>query len=36
LVGQGWSSGNKNPPTRSGLITAVTTLYRRVHGHPAG
>jgi hypothetical protein len=36
LVGQGWSSGNKNPPTRRGLITAVTTLYRRVHGHPAG
>jgi hypothetical protein len=36
LVGQGWSSGDKNPPTRAGLITAVTTLYQRVHGHPAG
>ena len=36
LVGQGWSSANKNPPTRGGLIKAVTTLYRRVHGHPAG
>jgi hypothetical protein len=36
LIGQGWSSGDKNPPTRGGLIKAVTTLYRRVHGHPAG
>src|SRR5712691_5105493 len=36
LVGQGWSSGDKDPPTRAGLIKAVTTLYRRVHGHPAG
>jgi hypothetical protein len=36
LVGQGWSSGNKNPPTRAGLITAVTTLNQRVHGHTAG
>jgi hypothetical protein len=36
LVGQGWSSGDKNPPTRAGLIAAVTTLYRRVHRHPAG
>lgn len=36
LVGQGFSSGDKHPPTRAGLITAVTTLYRRVHGHPAG
>jgi hypothetical protein len=36
LVGQGWSSADKNPPTRRGLITAVTTLYQRVHGHPAG
>jgi hypothetical protein len=35
LVGQGWSSGNKNPPTRAGLIRAATILYRRVHGHPA-
>lgn len=36
LVGQGWSSADKNPPTRAGLITAAMTLYRRVHGHPAG
>ncbi len=36
LVGQGWSSTAAHPPTRAGLITAVTTLYRRVHGHPAG
>jgi hypothetical protein len=36
LVGQGFSSVDKNQPTRAGLITAVTTLYRRVHGHPAG
>jgi hypothetical protein len=36
LVGHGWSSADKNPPTRRGLITAVTTLYQRVHGHPAG
>lgn len=36
LVGQGSSSVGKNQPTRAGLITAVTTLYRRVHGHPAG
>ena len=35
LVGQGWSSRDK-PPTRAGLIKAATTLYRRVHGHPAG
>jgi hypothetical protein len=36
LVGQGFSSADKSPPTRAGLIAAVTTLYRRVHGHPAG
>jgi hypothetical protein len=36
LVGQGFSSAATHPPTRAGLITAVTTLYRRVHGHPAG
>jgi hypothetical protein len=36
LVGQGWSSADKNPPTRAGLIAAVTKLYTRVHGHPAG
>lgn len=36
LVGQGYSSANTNPPTRADLIAAATTLYRRVHGHPAG
>ena len=36
LVGQGWSSADAHPPTRAGLITAATTLYQRVHGHPAG
>jgi hypothetical protein len=36
LVGQGWSSGDKTPPTRAGLIAAVKKLYARVHGHPAG
>jgi hypothetical protein len=35
LVGQGWSSADRHPPTRAGLITAATTLYRRVQGHPA-
>src|SRR4051812_23378881 len=34
LVGQGWSSADKTPPTRAGLIAAVK-LYTRVHGHPA-
>ena len=36
LIGQGWPSGEKNSPTRAGLIAAATNLYRRVHGHPAG
>jgi len=36
LVGQGWSSADTHTPTRAGLIAAATTLYRRVHGHPAG
>jgi hypothetical protein len=36
LVGQGWSSTDKTPPTRAGLIAAVEKLYTRVHGHPAG
>jgi hypothetical protein len=36
LVGQAWESGDKTPPTHAALITAVTTLYRRVHGRPAG
>jgi hypothetical protein len=36
LVGVGWAIGDKHPPTRSGLISAVKKLYKRVHGHPAG
>jgi hypothetical protein len=36
LNGEGWSAGEKNAPTRAGLIAAVTKLYKRVHGHPAG
>jgi hypothetical protein len=36
LIGQGWSAAEKNPPTHAGLIAAVTKLYKRVHGHPAG
>jgi hypothetical protein len=32
LVGQGWSSRDKKPPTRSALIAAVQKLYARVHG----
>ena len=35
LAGEGWSAGANNPPTRAGLIAAVTKLYKRVHGHPA-
>jgi hypothetical protein len=36
LLGQGWSAGDKHPPTLAGLIAAVKKLYTRVHGHPAG
>jgi hypothetical protein len=36
LVGQGFSSADKTPPPRAGLIAAVKKLYKRVHGHPAG
>jgi hypothetical protein len=36
LVGQGFSSADKTPPTRAGLIAAVKKLYTRVHSHPAG
>lgn len=35
LVGKGWSTAVKNPPSRAGLIAAVAKLYERVHGHPA-
>jgi hypothetical protein len=36
LVGQGWSTADKTPPTRASLIAAVMALYGRVHNHPAG
>jgi hypothetical protein len=36
LVGQGWSTVDKPPPTRADLIAATTRLYARVHRHPAG
>ena len=32
LVGQGWSSRDKKPPTRAALIAAVQKLYARVRG----
>lgn len=35
LIGEGWSAGDKHPPTRGRLIAAMTTLYKRVHGHSA-
>ena len=35
LVGEGWSTAVKKPPTRADLIAAVEKLYERVHGHPA-
>jgi hypothetical protein len=35
LIGEGWSVGEKNRPTRARLIAAMTTLYKRVHGRSA-
>ena len=32
LVGQGWSSRDKKPPTRAALLAAVQKLYARVRG----
>jgi hypothetical protein len=34
LLGEGWSTEIKDPPARSTLIAAVTTLYKRVRDHP--
>jgi hypothetical protein len=34
LVGEGWTSGQRNAPTRADLVAAVTKLYKRVHSHP--
>jgi hypothetical protein len=34
LVGEGWTAGQKNAPTRADLVAAVTKLYERVHSHP--
>jgi hypothetical protein len=36
LVGAGFATNARKPPTRAEVIAAATTLYRRVHGHPAG
>ncbi len=35
LVGEGWTAGEKNAPTRADLVAAVTKLYERVQSHPA-
>jgi hypothetical protein len=35
LIGGAWAAGEK-PRDRAGFIAAVTDLYKRVHGHPAG
>ena len=34
-VGVGWGNQAKDQPTRDQLITAATSLYKRVHGRPA-
>ena len=33
LVGEGWTGGEKNAPTRADLVAAVTKLHERVHSH---
>lgn len=35
LVGAGWGSSSKHPPTKAQLFAAAALLYHRVHGHPA-
>lgn len=34
LIGTGWAKGEKNPPTRAGVIAAAQSLYKRLHGKP--
>jgi hypothetical protein len=34
LVGEGWTAGQRNAPTRAELVAAVMKLYERVHSHP--
>jgi hypothetical protein len=34
LVGEGWTAGQRNAPTRADLVAAVAKLYERVHSHP--
>lgn len=34
-IGVGWGAQAKDPPTRAQLISAATTLYKRVHARPA-
>ena len=36
FVGAGWGLDAKQPPTRAQVISASTTLYRRVRGRPPG
>jgi hypothetical protein len=35
LVGAGWGSSSKHPPTKAQLVAAAALLYHRVHGRPA-
>lgn len=35
LAGNSWT-GSRHNPKRAALIKAASTLYQRVHGHPAG
>jgi hypothetical protein len=34
LVGEGWTAGQRNAPTRADLVAAAGKLYKRVQGHP--
>lgn len=34
LVGEGWTPGQRNAPTRADLVAAVTKLHERTHNHP--
>jgi hypothetical protein len=33
LIGAGWPTSDKQPPSRAQLVAAAVKLYRRVHGH---
>jgi hypothetical protein len=34
LIGTGWAKGEKDPPTRAGVIAAAQSLYKRLQGKP--